>query len=101
MATRGRPTKQPATVYQYRRAVLLVQALAIQDAIMREAALHRLGMDWGIVHPAVRELVGWNEAQSRASRQPKPRGRWRRVKHTHRYSPHVHPIDWHAPARGQ
>jgi hypothetical protein len=47
MMTR-KPNNQPATAWEYRRAIELCQVLAIQDALHRWEALYALCQAWGL-----------------------------------------------------
>lgn len=49
MTTKGRlPSTEPATAYDYRRVLALVQVLALDDPAQQEAALLALCRGWGV-----------------------------------------------------
>lgn len=47
-----KPNNQPATAYDYRRAIALVQVLALNDL----KALRELAHAWGVPEPTLKEL---------------------------------------------
>lgn len=50
-------THKPATAYQYRRVLALVQVLAIRDSAERLTALEKLCHEWGV--PPARYRPGY------------------------------------------